>query len=128
MGVAGFRVNVQITSAMRLAQGSHQGYPPNFSSDITMEYVHVGALLLGIGAWLTYWKRKRAFNRTNEYGVQRYPSYWRKLLSLSKDTLIGVSAFILLSAGTLLVAFQYQDTWGGIILLPVYLYMLYLLL
>jgi putative DNA primase/helicase len=26
MGVAGFRVNVQITSAMRLAQGSHQGY------------------------------------------------------------------------------------------------------
>ena len=93
-----------------------------------MEYLAIRVILLGIGAWLSYLKRKRAFNRTNEYGVQRYPSYWRKLLSLSKDTLIGVSAFILLSAGTLLVAFQYQDTWGGIILLPVYLYMLYLLL
>ena len=92
-----------------------------------MEYVHIGALLLGIGAWLTYWKRKRVFNRTNEYGVERYPSYWRKLASRSKDTLIGACAFILLSAGTLLIAFQNQDTWGGIILLPVYLYMLYLL-
>ena len=92
-----------------------------------MEYAHVGALLLGIGAWLTYWKRKRAFNRTNEYGVERYPSYWRKLVSRGKDTLIGASAFVLLSAGAFLVAFQYQDTWGGIILLPVYLFMLYLL-
>ncbi len=93
-----------------------------------MEYVHVGALLLGIGAWLTYWKRKRTFDRTNEYGVERFSSYWRKLLSLARETLIGASAFVLLSAGTLLVAFQYQDSWGGIILLPVYLYMLYLLL
>lgn len=93
-----------------------------------MENIVVGIALLGIGAWLTYWKRRRAFDRTNKYGVQRYPSYWRKLVSLGKDTLIGASAFVLLSAGTLLVAFQYQDTWGGIILLPVYLYMLYLLL
>ena len=92
-----------------------------------MEYVHVGALLLGIGSLLTYWKRKRAFNRTNVYGVERFPSYWRKLVSLGKDTLIGASAFVMLSAGVLLVAFQYQDTWGGIILLPVYLFMLYLL-
>ena len=93
-----------------------------------MEYVHVGILLLGIGACLTYWKRKRIFNRTNEFGVERFPSYWRKLVSLGKDTLIGASAFVLLSAGTLLVAFQYQDSWGGVILLPVYLFMLYLLL
>ena len=87
----------------------------------------MGVILLGLGAWLAYWKRKRAFNRTNEYGVERYPSYWRKLASRSKDTLIGASAFVLLSAGVLLIAFQYQDTWGGIILLPVYLFMLYLL-
>ena len=89
-----------------------------------MEYVHVGALLLGIGAWLTYWKRKRTFDRTNEFGVERFPSYLRKLVSLGKDTVIGAGAFVLLSAGTLLVAFQYQYSWGGIILLPVHLHML----
>jgi hypothetical protein len=50
---------------------------------------------------------------------------WRKK---SCEWCVGTSAFVLLSAGTLLVAFQYQDSWGGIILLPVYLYMLYLLL
>jgi hypothetical protein len=53
-----------------------------------MEYVLVGVTLLGIGAWLTYWKWKRTFDRTNEYGVGRYPSYWRKVVSLGKDTLI----------------------------------------
>lgn len=42
--------------------------------------------------------------------------------------LIGTGAFVLLSAGTLVIAIQFQDAWGGIILLPVYLYMLYLLL
>jgi hypothetical protein len=93
-----------------------------------MEYVHVGIILLGIGIWLTYWKRKRNFDRTNEFGIKRFPSYWRKLLSLGKDGLIGVSAFVLLSAGTILIALQYQDTWGGVLLLPVYLFMLYLLL
>lgn len=93
-----------------------------------MEYVHVGTILLGIGAWLIYWKRKRRFDRTNEFGVQRFPNYWHKLLSLGKDGLISTSAFILLSAGTILIAFQYQDTWGGVVLLPVYLFMLYLLL
>ena len=88
----------------------------------------MGVILLGLGAWLTYWKRKRAFNRTNEFGVERYPSYWRKLVSRSKDTLIGTSAFVLLSAGAFLVAFHYQDTWGAFVLLPVYLYLLFLLL
>ena len=92
-----------------------------------MEYVHVSALLLGISTWLTYWKRKRVVERSNEFGVERFPSYWRKLVSRGKDTLIGTSAFVLLSAGAFLVAFHYQDTWGAFVLLPVYLYMLYLL-
>lgn len=93
-----------------------------------MENIIVGIVLLGIGAWLTYWKRRRAFERINKYGAQRYPSYWRKFLSLSNDTLIGAGAFVLLTAGALTIAYQYQDSWGGVILLPVYLYMLYLLL
>ena len=93
-----------------------------------MESVYIGALLLGIGAWLTYWKRKRVVERSNEFGVERFPSYWRKLFSRSKDTLIGASAFVLLSAGAFLVAFHYQDTWGAFVLLPVYLYLLFLLL
>ena len=75
-----------------------------------MEYVHVGVLLLDIGAWLTNWKRKRIAGQTNAYGVEHFPNYWRKLMSRSKDTLGGTSAFVLLSDGTLLVAFQYQDT------------------
>ncbi|WP_341676796.1 hypothetical protein [Niveibacterium sp. SC-1] len=93
-----------------------------------MENVLLGIILLAVGACLTYWKRRRVFDRTNEYGTERFPSYWRKLLSRSKDTLIAASAFVSLSAGVLAIALQYQDGWGGVILLPVYLYMLYLVL
>ena len=79
-------IRTQKSSSMKPADPSptSRTYPPNFSLDITMEYVHIGALLLGIGAWFTYWKRKRAFNRTNEYGVERFPSYWRKVVSLAR--------------------------------------------
>ncbi|NJD24845.1 MAG: hypothetical protein FIB06_05510 [Betaproteobacteria bacterium] len=87
-----------------------------------MEYIHFGALFLGIGAWLIYWKRKRAFNRTNEYGVERFPSYRRKVFSVSADFLIDMGGKSLLSLGVLLIAFQYVDTWGGLLLLPLFFF------
>jgi glycerol uptake facilitator-like aquaporin len=88
-----------------------------------MEYLYAGTFLLAMGALLTYWKYKRAFDRTNEYGVERFSSYGHKLLSWGKDFVIDTLGTLLLSAGLLLVAFHYQDSWGAIVIVAFLIYL-----
>jgi hypothetical protein len=44
------------------------------------------------------------------------------------DGFCGFLALVLLIGGVILVALDYQDSWGGFILLPVYGFMLFLLI
>lgn len=88
----------------------------------------IGAALLVIGALLGLKRRKRRFDRTNEFGVERFQSYGGKLRARFKDGLLGLTSILLLSSGILILAFQHQDSWGWIVLLPVCAIMLFALL
>ncbi len=39
---------------------------------------YVGVFLLAVGGLLAYWKRKRKFDRTDQCGIERFPSYGKK--------------------------------------------------
>jgi hypothetical protein len=86
----------------------------------------LGAVLFLIGGLLYFWQKKRVFDRINQYGVEQFSGFWGKLVAKAKDKLIFGIAITLLFGGLLTVASAYEATWGWIVLLPVYLFMLFL--
>lgn len=88
---------------------------------------YIGAVLLALGAALTLASRKQRFDRTNQFGVEQFRSYWDKLGIEIKDGLLRYLSLVLFSAGLVILGFRYEDSWGWIITLPVYAFMLFLL-
>lgn len=87
----------------------------------------LGAIVFLIGGLLYLWQKKRIFDRTNQYGVEQFSGFWGKLVAKAKDILILGFAVTLLFGGLLILASAYEATWGWIVLLPVYAFMLFLL-
>lgn len=88
---------------------------------------YLGMLLLTLGAALTLVRRKRRFDRTNQFGVEQFSSYWLKLGVNTKDGALRYISLILLTAGIVILGFRFEDSWGWIVTLPVYAFMLFLL-
>ena len=88
----------------------------------------LGAVIFLIGAFLYFWNKKRIFDRTNQYGVEQFSGFWGKLVAKAKDKLIFGIAITLLIGGLLTVASAYEATWGWIVLLPVYLFLLFMVI
>lgn len=84
----------------------------------------IAATLVGIA--LLYWQRKRRFDRTNSFGVQRFPSYFGKLRATAWDGFLWLVGVTLLSAGVIGLAHLHEATWGWIVLLPFYAYLLFI--
>lgn len=88
---------------------------------------YIGALLLALGAALTLASGKRRFDRTNQFGVEKFQSYWDKLGTNIKDGLLRYLSLFLLSAGFVILGFRFEDSWGWIVTLPIYAFMIFLL-
>lgn len=86
----------------------------------------LGAVIILIGGYLYLRQKKRVFNRTNQYGVEQFSGFRGKLVEKAKDKPIFGIAITLLFGGLLTVASAYEATWDWIVLLPVYLFMLFL--
>lgn len=84
-----------------------------------------GVVLLLACAVLAFKARKRRFDRTNEAGVERFSSYGQKLRSKAWDAFLGGASIAFGIAGILILAYQYQDSWGWIVLLPALLIALF---
>jgi hypothetical protein len=89
---------------------------------------YLGIFLLAVGVGSALWRRKRIFDRTNHCGIQRFPSYWAKIGIKAKDGMLGFVSLVFLTAGILTLANRFEDSWGWIILMPVYLYMLFIVI
>lgn len=93
---------------------------------VTESSAGLGTVLFLIGGFLYFWQKKWVFDRADQYGVEQFSSFWGKLVAKAKDKLISGIAITLLFGGLLALAFAYEATWGWIVLLPVYLFMLFL--
>jgi hypothetical protein len=89
---------------------------------------YIGALLLALGVALTLAINKRRFDRSNQFGIEQFPNYWAKIGSKIKDGIQRYVSLILLSAGLVILGFRFEDSWGWIVTLPVYAFMLFLLI
>ena len=91
-----------------------------------MEYIAVLLLLVGIALQIA--NRKRRFERTNQFGVERFPNYGAKLRERAMDGTLRFLSLVMLTTGLLMLGFRYEDSWGWVITLPVYLFALFILL
>lgn len=82
----------------------------------------IGWCLIASSVLITLWRRKRTFDNP------RYPTYWKYLTAKTVDGFCSFLSLSLLVGGVLLVATEYRDSWGGLVLLPVYGFMLFLLI
>lgn len=89
---------------------------------------YLGATFLLVSGAIAWWRRKRIFNRTNQYGVERFPSFAAKTGARLKEGIATIAALLFCMVGVLLLAIEFQDSWGWIVLLPVLAWMLFLLL
>jgi hypothetical protein len=88
---------------------------------------YFGFLLLALGVALTLARRKRQFDRTNQFGIEQFPSYLKKLAINIQDGLFRYTSLMLLTSGLVILGFRFEDSWGWIVTLPVYAFMLFLL-
>lgn len=88
----------------------------------------IGFALLGIGTCLTLWFRKRRFDRTNAFGVQRFSNFWSMIAARTKDLVLEGSSILLLCSGVIMLAFNHLDSWGWIVALPVLGFTLFVLI
>jgi len=86
-----------------------------------------GILLLAFGTPLTLVRRKRRFDRTSQFGVEQFSSYWVKLGVNIKDGALRYISLILLTEGIVILGFRFEVSWGWIVTLPVYAFILFLL-
>ena len=91
-----------------------------------MEYIAVLLFLTGIALLLAY--RKRRFDRTNQFGVERFPNYGAKLRERAMDGTLRLLSLVMLTTGLLMLGFRYEDCWGWVITLPLYVFALFILL
>jgi len=89
---------------------------------------YLAVLLIAISMALILWRRKRIFDRTNRFGIEDFPTFWAKLASKIKDQTINAVALISLTVGTLILGFQFEDSWGWLVTLPVYFVLLFLVI
>jgi len=85
----------------------------------------IGAGLLIAGIAFLFWLRKRKFDRTNSSGIEQFDSYGHKLAALFLDKcLVGVSALGVIG-GVIFLAYGFEDSWGWLVLLPLYFILLF---
>lgn len=87
-----------------------------------------GVGLLVAGVMFAFWVRKRRFDRTNEAGIERFPSYRGKVASRLFEACLSGASLILGVTGLLVLAFQYQDSWGWIVLVPFLAWVLFMVI
>jgi hypothetical protein len=77
-------------------------------------------LLIALGAWMAYRQTSREHRRVNQLGVEVFDSYAAKLRAKTAGAARWLIVAILVTTGVVLLAAQYESTWGWLVLLPLY--------
>jgi hypothetical protein len=85
-------------------------------------------LLIALGAWMAYRQKSREHRRLNQLGVEVFDSYAAKLRAKTAGAARWMMVAILVTTGVVLLAVQYESTWGWLVLLPLYAWFLFMIL
>lgn len=68
-------------------------------------------LLAGLGISLVYWAKRRSFVRENNFGVEQFPSYGRKVLSRLTDGFLQATGYGCVAAAMIILLIEYAWEW-----------------
>lgn len=88
----------------------------------------VACLLIATALWLLFRLKSREHRRLNHLGVEMFSSYGARLRARVLDWVGWLVVAVLLTTGVVMLAVVYQSTWGWLILLLLYAWLLFLLL
>jgi hypothetical protein len=86
---------------------------------------YIGIFIVVIGLLLGLVRNKRKFERTNEFGVEIFSTYWDKLKGKIIDGILNGLFIVIFFSGILMLAYANSESWGWIIILPVALFAIF---
>jgi hypothetical protein len=72
-------------------------------------------LLVVGGGVLVFWAKRRAFLRTNSFGVETFPTYGRSLLARIADGTLFASGIGMIGSSLLILAIEYAGEWVALV-------------
>jgi hypothetical protein len=85
----------------------------------------LACLLVALGLWLAYRQKSREHRRLNQLGVEVFDSFGAKVRAKTLGAASWLAVTALISTGVVMLAVQYEATWGWLVLLPLYGFLLY---
>jgi hypothetical protein len=85
-------------------------------------------LLIALGAWMAYRQKSREHRRLNQLGVEVFDSFGAKVRAKTLGAASWLAVTVLVTTGVAMLAVQYEPTWGWLVLLPLYAWLLFLVL
>jgi hypothetical protein len=82
-------------------------------------------LLIALGAWMAYRQKSLEHRRLNQLGVEVFDSFGAKVLAKTLGAASWLAVTALISTGVVMLAVQYESSWGWLVLLPLYGFLLY---
>jgi len=82
-------------------------------------------LLIALGAWMAYRQKSREHRRLNQLGVEVFDSFGAKVRAKALGAASWLAVTVLVTTGVVILAVQYESTWGWLVLLPLYGFLLY---
>ncbi len=82
-------------------------------------------VFMALGSWMAFRQKSREHRRLNQLGVEVFPNYVAKLRAKTAGAASWLLVAILGTTGVVLLAVQYESTWGRLVLLPLYGLLLY---
>lgn len=78
----------------------------------------LATVLLILSSAIYFLLKRRIFLRTNPMGIEQFPSFTGKLRARIVDWSLKVVSIMLCTAGVLILAEIYADSWGWVVLIP----------
>jgi hypothetical protein len=88
----------------------------------------LACLLVALGLWLAYRQKSREHRRLNQLGVEVFDSFGAKVRAKTLGAASWLAVTVLVTTGVVMLAVQYESTWGWLVLLPLYAWLLFLVL
>ena len=85
----------------------------------------LACLLVALGLWLAYRQKSREHRRLNQLGVEVFDSFGAKVRAKTLGAASWLTVIALITTGVVMLAVQYESTWGWLVLLPLYGFLLY---
>ena len=88
----------------------------------------VACILIALGLWIAFSLKSGGHRWLNQLGIEVFATYGARLRAKALDSVGWLTAALLLTSGVVILAVAYESTWGWLVLVPLYAWLLFMIL